>query len=168
MSLEKHTTSSTANTTNPKPEDGRKQEPVANGTAANGDGGSPHGPLSFAPHTAEPSKVLSALEANQDNGLSDDDAAKRLAEYGPNRIKPPKKPSIWGICLRQIGNAMTLVLSESKFSSLSPHHHPHHMGDPVRRRRSSRRACSARRPCRATRSTVSRALLHVTIPAPRS
>lgn len=122
MSLEKHTTSSTANTTHPpKVEDGHKHEVVTNGDAGNGGAaGGAFGPLSFPPHTAEPSKVLSALESNQDNGLSDDEAAKRLGEYGPNRIKPPKKPSLLGICMRQIGNAMTLVLSESKISSLSP------------------------------------------------
>ncbi|BEJ14512.1 hypothetical protein CspHIS471_0402790 [Cutaneotrichosporon sp. HIS471] len=106
MSLEKHTSSSTAQT-------GNRKEHVANGTAGNNNAGATggsYGPLSFAAYTAEPSKVLSALESNQAHGLSDDEAAKRLVDYGPNRIKPPKKPSIWGICLRQIGNAMTIVL----------------------------------------------------------
>lgn len=68
--------------------------------------------LPFAPHTAEPSKVLEALGVNPKAGLTDEEAASRLAKYGPNRIKPPKAPSLWGICLRQIGNAMTVVLSE--------------------------------------------------------
>ncbi|TIC05054.1 potassium/sodium eff [Wallemia mellicola] len=31
-------------------------------------------------------------------------------EFGPNRLKPPPKPSLWRIFGRQIGNAMTLVL----------------------------------------------------------
>lgn len=115
MSLEKHTTSSTANTASaPKTEDVEKgQAPVGatNGSGGNA-GGAGYGVLSFAPHTAEPSKVLTALAANQQNGLSEDEAAKRLGEYGPNRIKPPKKPSIFAITMRQIGNAMTVVLSE--------------------------------------------------------
>lgn len=106
MSLEKHTTSSTAAETKPSPK-------LENGNAVEGAGSrGAFGPLDFAPHTADPGKVLTALASNQQNGLSDDEAAKRLTEYGPNRIKPPKKPSIVGICLRQIGNAMTLVLSE--------------------------------------------------------
>lgn len=121
MSLEKHTTSSTAETKSSPPLDDGKQvnQPVGQNGAAPGSGGGAYGPLSFAPHTAEASKVLSALASNQQTGLTDDEAAKRLTEYGPNRIKPPKKPSVLGICLRQIGNAMTLVLSELIFRTPS-------------------------------------------------
>lgn len=68
--------------------------------------------LPFAPHTVEATKVLEALNVNPKAGLSEEEAASRLQKYGLNRIKPPKAPSLWGICLRQIGNAMTIVLSE--------------------------------------------------------
>lgn len=68
--------------------------------------------LPFAPHTAQSSKVLEALSSNADKGLSDSDVARRLEQYGPNRLKPPKRPSVWKIIGRQFANAMCLVLSE--------------------------------------------------------
>jgi magnesium-transporting ATPase (P-type) len=70
--------------------------------------------LPFAPHTAASSKVLEALSSDADKGLSDQDAAKRLEQYGPNRLKPPKRPSVWKIIGRQFANAMCLVLSKSE------------------------------------------------------
>ena len=70
--------------------------------------------LPFAPHTALSSKVVEALHADPKIGLSESDAKRRIDVHGPNRLKPPKRPSVWGIMLRQIGNAMTLVLSESQ------------------------------------------------------
>jgi hypothetical protein len=68
--------------------------------------------LPFAPHNAASSKVLEALSSDADHGLSEEDARKRLELYGPNRLKPPKRPSVMKIIVRQVGNAMTLVLSE--------------------------------------------------------
>jgi Na+-exporting ATPase len=70
--------------------------------------------LSFPAHTSSSSKVLEALNSDAAKGLSESDVTRRQGVYGPNRLKPPKKPSVWAIILRQIGNAMTLVLS--KFS----------------------------------------------------
>jgi len=69
--------------------------------------------LDFNSHTATSRKVLEALHVDADGGLTDSDAKKRVEEYGPNRLKPPRRPSPFSIFLRQIGNAMTLVLSES-------------------------------------------------------
>lgn len=69
--------------------------------------------LPFAPHTASSSKVLEALSSDAEKGLSDSDAAKRIETYGLNRLKPPKRPSVWKIIGRQFANAMSLVLSES-------------------------------------------------------
>ncbi|WWC90206.1 potassium/sodium efflux P-type ATPase, fungal-type [Kwoniella dendrophila CBS 6074] len=66
--------------------------------------------LPFKPHTAPSSKVVDALNGNTSKGLDEQDAKKRFEQYGPNRLKPPKKPSIINIILRQIGNAMTVIL----------------------------------------------------------
>jgi Na+-exporting ATPase len=71
--------------------------------------------LPFAPHTALSSKVLEALHADPRIGLSESEVAGRLEAHGPNRLKPPKRPSPLAIVMRQIGNAMTLVLSELLF-----------------------------------------------------
>lgn len=68
-------------------------------------------PLDFPAHTAEPEKVLDALTVDPERGLSEADVQKRLAEYGPNRIKPPPKASLGKILFRQIANAMTVILS---------------------------------------------------------
>lgn len=69
--------------------------------------------LDFNAHTATSQKVLEALSADPDGGLTDAVAKKRIEEYGPNRLKPPRRPSPFSIFLRQVGNAMTLVLSGS-------------------------------------------------------
>ena len=37
--------------------------------------------------------VLSAIGSNKELGLSPEEAAKRLAQYGRNALTPPKKPS---------------------------------------------------------------------------
>ncbi|KAK8844789.1 potassium/sodium efflux P-type ATPase, fungal-type [Kwoniella newhampshirensis] len=66
--------------------------------------------LPFKPHTAPSGKVLEALSGNATKGLSEPEATKRLGSYGPNRLKPPKKPSVLKIVARQVGNAMTLIL----------------------------------------------------------
>jgi magnesium-transporting ATPase (P-type) len=68
--------------------------------------------LPFNAHTAGSQKVLEALSVDAEGGLTDADASKRVETYGPNRLKPPRRPSPWSILLRQVGNAMTLVLSE--------------------------------------------------------
>ena len=76
--------------------------------------------LPFAPHTAPSAKVLEALHADPKIGLSDTEVAGRLEAHGPNRLKPPKRPSPLAIVMRQIGNAMTLVLSELHAFRITP------------------------------------------------
>lgn len=68
--------------------------------------------LPFSPYTVHASKVLDALNVDDKKGLSEDEAARRLEQYGLNRLKPPKKPSLLKITAQQTANAMTLVLSE--------------------------------------------------------
>lgn len=68
-------------------------------------------PLPFKPHTALSGKILEALGSDAASGLSDEEVSRRLQQYGPNRLKPPKRPSVLKIIARQVGNAMTLILS---------------------------------------------------------
>ena len=68
--------------------------------------------LPFTPHTTDSAKVVDALHSDPDRGLSENDASNRLQVYGPNRLKPPRRPKLWNIVLRQVGNAMTVVLGE--------------------------------------------------------
>ncbi len=43
-------------------------------------------------------------------GLTQAEAQKRLAEYGPNRLRPPKKRSVWMLFLAQFNNLLIYVL----------------------------------------------------------
>ncbi|TYJ53053.1 potassium/sodium efflux P-type ATPase, fungal-type [Cryptococcus floricola] len=66
--------------------------------------------LPFKAHTALSGKVLEALGGNPTTGLKESEVPPKLDQYGLNRLKPPKKPSVFKIILRQVGNAMTLIL----------------------------------------------------------
>ncbi|WVR03068.1 potassium/sodium efflux P-type ATPase, fungal-type [Kwoniella sp. DSM 27419] len=66
--------------------------------------------LPFKVHTTPSGKVLEALGGSASKGLTEAEAKKRLEQYGPNRLKPPKKPSMLKIVARQVGNAMTVIL----------------------------------------------------------
>ncbi|ORX35135.1 putative calcium-transporting ATPase 3 [Kockovaella imperatae] len=74
--------------------------------------------LPFPPHTIESSKVLEALHSDASRGLSEGDASNRFEIHGPNRLKPPRRPKIWNILLRQVSNAMTVVLIAAMAVSL--------------------------------------------------
>lgn len=63
-----------------------------------------------APHTLSAEKVLGHYNVNPTWGHSEDEAKTLLAQNGPNELRPPKKPSRMKIFMRQILNAMTLVL----------------------------------------------------------
>ncbi len=54
--------------------------------------------------------VAARLTVDTDQGLSDDDAAQRLAEYGPNQLKTEPPPSIWAVGLGQLSNPMNIML----------------------------------------------------------
>ena len=63
-----------------------------------------------APHTAPAEKVLGQYHVNPVWGLSEDEARATLEQDGPNELEPPKRPSRLKILLRQILNAMAIVL----------------------------------------------------------
>mmetsp|Transcript_67702 Transcript_67702/g.198150 ORF Transcript_67702/g.198150 Transcript_67702/m.198150 type:complete len:1253 (+) Transcript_67702:110-3868(+) len=48
-------------------------------------------------------------DASGQQGLSAEEAAKRLAEDGPNSLDPPEKESFWGILLTQMKNMIFLL-----------------------------------------------------------
>ncbi|KAL9468436.1 hypothetical protein ACSS6W_010130 [Trichoderma asperelloides] len=62
------------------------------------------------PHTLPARRVAELLETHTEDGLSDQEAAARLARDGPNTIKGAKGISIWEIFLQQVANALTVVL----------------------------------------------------------
>ncbi|KAI1276918.1 hypothetical protein F5Y07DRAFT_117369 [Xylaria sp. FL0933] len=63
-----------------------------------------------APHILTIDQLEHLLETDARNGLSHAEAARRLGEYGPNRVKAAKGLSVWKILLRQVSNSLTVVL----------------------------------------------------------
>jgi Na+-exporting ATPase len=68
-------------------------------------------PWGYGPPHVRPSEdLLKEFNVDPTKGLSTERAALLLAENGPNRLKPPTRPSKLKILLGQITNAMTIVL----------------------------------------------------------
>ena len=67
-------------------------------------------PLSALAHTIDAGEVVDALDSDVLRGLSTVKVEQLLEKWGPNRLKPPVRPSLLKICLRQMANAMTIVL----------------------------------------------------------
>jgi Na+-exporting ATPase len=54
--------------------------------------------------------VVAELGSRIEEGLSDDEAGRRLQHYGPNKIEEGEGVSLTKISVRQVANAMMLVL----------------------------------------------------------
>ena len=61
-------------------------------------------------HGQSAGQVLSELETNQERGLSREEAARRLARYGPNRLEQTRRRSLLLRLLGQLKDPMILVL----------------------------------------------------------
>ncbi|KAK2753479.1 hypothetical protein FQN54_007869 [Arachnomyces sp. PD_36] len=61
-------------------------------------------------HTFPITQISNALAVNIQNGLSSAEAASRLREDGPNKVKGAEGISLWKILLRQVSNSLTIVL----------------------------------------------------------
>ncbi|CDR98641.1 hypothetical protein [Sporisorium scitamineum] len=62
------------------------------------------------PHSLEADQVIAQFSSNITTGLSQDQAAARLTEHGPNQLKETNRVSATSILIRQMANALTLVL----------------------------------------------------------
>lgn len=67
-------------------------------------------PLSRPAHALTWKEVTEELQADIDDGLSSSEASQRLEEHGRNELGDGKKVNPRNILLRQVANAMTLVL----------------------------------------------------------
>jgi Na+-exporting ATPase len=67
-------------------------------------------PLSRPPHALPYSTVIEEIKANPLDGLTASEARLRLEEHGPNEIGDQSGVSIPKILIRQVANAMILVL----------------------------------------------------------
>ncbi|MEZ5114957.1 MAG: cation-translocating P-type ATPase [Candidatus Nanopelagicales bacterium] len=67
--------------------------------------------LSPSWHSMGVAEVERALGTSADDGLSADEAARRLARVGPNVLPTPPSPSVWAIALLQWRDPMNLLLT---------------------------------------------------------
>ncbi|KAI0390098.1 potassium/sodium eff [Xylariaceae sp. FL0594] len=75
-------------------------------------------------HTLTIESVARLLETSTSLGLSNEEAARRLAADGPNRVKTAKGLSVWKILLRQVSNSLTVVLIAVMALSFAIHDYP--------------------------------------------
>ncbi|GAA1983641.1 cation-transporting P-type ATPase [Microbacterium pumilum] len=54
--------------------------------------------------------MVTALGTDRDRGLTQAEAARRLAEHGPNAIAAEKPPSLWQVSLSQLADPMNVML----------------------------------------------------------
>lgn len=69
----------------------------------------PSVPTLTAWHAVASTVVAQALDASL-NGLTSEEAAARLARFGPNRVEPPRPPSRWVILARQFQSPLIYIL----------------------------------------------------------
>ncbi|THU39708.1 calcium-translocating P-type ATPase, PMCA-type [Niastella caeni] len=60
-------------------------------------------------HTSTIEDVFKELQSNRD-GLSTDEVAKRIQQYGPNQLQEKKKKPVWLVFLMQFKDVMILIL----------------------------------------------------------
>ncbi len=62
------------------------------------------------PYALNIEEVARKLDTDINNGLSDNKAAEKLKEYGPNRLKEKKEKSIWQLLIDQFKSAIIYLL----------------------------------------------------------
>ncbi|KAL0960182.1 hypothetical protein HGRIS_011816 [Hohenbuehelia grisea] len=62
------------------------------------------------PHTLTFEECVGLFQSNPEHGLSADEARRRLESNGPNAIREAQGVNIWEIMLRQVANALTIIL----------------------------------------------------------
>ncbi|KAJ5161025.1 ATPase P-type K/Mg/Cd/Cu/Zn/Na/Ca/Na/H-transporter [Penicillium capsulatum] len=67
-------------------------------------------PLSQPAHSLTYEAVIKELDTRLDEGLTSDEASRRLQQYGPNKLDEGEGVSVVKILVRQVANAMMLVL----------------------------------------------------------
>lgn len=84
-------------------------------------------PLSKPAYSLPYDAVIAELESQIEEGLTDDEASRRLQHYGANKIEEGEGVSLTKIFVRQVANAMMLVkplifFQHRKYTSLTCFH----------------------------------------------
>ncbi|MBD8023639.1 cation-translocating P-type ATPase [Microbacterium gallinarum] len=61
-------------------------------------------------YTQDPDAVVASLGSDRERGLTTAEAARRLADHGPNAIAAEKPPSLWQVSLGQLADPMNVML----------------------------------------------------------
>ena len=71
------------------------------------------------PHLQTSEDVLESLGTNAESGLDGEEAARRLAEYGPNMLEATEGPSIWNRVAGQFSDPLVIMLIVAMLISLA-------------------------------------------------
>ncbi|HKJ85608.1 MAG TPA: calcium-translocating P-type ATPase, SERCA-type [Spirochaetia bacterium] len=66
--------------------------------------------MKSSPHTLSSEEVLQHFDVEPEEGLSDDDASRRLDEFGPNELEEKGRPGIVQLLIGQFDNFLILIL----------------------------------------------------------
>jgi len=61
-------------------------------------------------HAMPPEAVLERLDAHKEEGLTSDEAAKRLSHYGKNELEEAPRPGFWHMLWAQLNNFVVMLL----------------------------------------------------------
>ena len=61
-------------------------------------------------HTEETENVITELQSDRENGLSDAEVQARLEKYGPNELVEKGMKSVWAILWEQLTDVMVIIL----------------------------------------------------------
>ncbi len=62
------------------------------------------------PHRLEAAEILESLATDVDNGLSSEEAARRLEQYGRNELEAAEGPSVWSRVFAQFSDPLVIML----------------------------------------------------------
>ncbi|MCO6481108.1 MAG: cation-transporting P-type ATPase [Phaeodactylibacter sp.] len=64
-----------------------------------------------SPHARESEELLQELDTNAEQGLSQEEAEKRLEEYGPNELEEQEQKSLLALLISQVNNPVIYLLT---------------------------------------------------------
>jgi len=79
-------------------------------STAQGDEGKSDERTAVPPFAREAAAVVAELGSDPSTGLSSEEAAGRLARFGPNQVTSEKPPSMWAVAIEQLREPMNIML----------------------------------------------------------
>jgi len=67
-------------------------------------------------HVLEATEIVQALQTSPKQGLSEDEASRRLEQFGPNELEEAEKPSLFSLIFEQFKNFIIMKSLGSHFN----------------------------------------------------